>query len=252
MPSDPLRQPASRARAAAAHGPAHFALQVALFVALGGLYALSGVVGRHEAASATANAVSLLHLERLLHVDVELSLQRAVLRGPAILRDLADQTYFSCQFLISNAFLIWLYVRRASHYALVRDALVAANLVALVTLLVLPLAPPRLLPGGVYIDTLDAHAVSLHSGIVDALNNPYAAMPSLHASYAVVLGVAGVTLTRRWWVRAAWAAYPALVLYSIVATANHFVLDAIVGVAASATTPTIASRTKWFAVATIE
>jgi membrane-associated phospholipid phosphatase len=218
-------------------GARHFALQVGIFAALGALYALSGVYGRGQATVAVAHAERLVRLERALHLDWERGLQRATLTGPALLRTLADQTYFLCQFVVSTAFLIWLYFRHNVRFGLVRDALVTANLVALATCIALPLAPPRLVPGGGYVDTLDEHAVSLHSSVVDALNNPYAAMPSLHVSYAVALGVAGAVLCRHILVRCAWVVYPLVVCYSIVATGNHFVLDAVGGVLALALTP---------------
>jgi PAP2 superfamily protein len=220
-------------------GVRHFALQVGIFVALGALYALSGVYGRHRAAFGVANAERLVRLEGTLHLDWERATQRATLTGPAVLRVVADETYFLCQFVVSTAFLIWLYFRHQSRFALVRDALVTANVVALLTLLVLPVAPPRLVPGGGYVDTLDRHAVSLHSSLVDALNNPYAALPSLHVSYCVTIGVAGVLLCRHLVVRALWAVYPLVVCFSIVATGNHFVLDAVGGLLALAPTPLV-------------
>ena len=224
-------------RALTPRGPRDLLLQIAVFQVLGAVYALTGIYGRMEPAAAVANARSILGFERALGIDWEASVQHAVLAGPAFLRSVADLTYFSCQFVVSSVFLLWVYARHTQRYALVRDALVAANVVALILAIAVPVAPPRMVPGIGLVDTLDTNAVNMHSGLVDALNNPYAAMPSLHASYAVVIGVAGVALTRRWWARAAWAAYPALVLYSIVATANHFILDAIVGVVALLATP---------------
>ncbi len=213
------------------------ALQVAVFLVLGALYALTGIYGRREAEMAVANSRGILHLEHAIGVDWEAPLQHAVLAGPGVLQDVANETYFACQFWVSTVFLLWVYTRHTTRYRLVRDALVAANVVALLVAIAFPAAPPRMVSGTGLVDTLDAEAVNMHSSVVDALNNAYSAMPSLHASYAVVLGVAGVALARRWWVRATWAAYPALVFYSIVATGNHFVLDAVAGVAALGATP---------------
>jgi hypothetical protein len=213
------------------------ALQVAVFQAFGALYALTGIYGRRQAETAVANSRGILDLEHAVGIDWEASLQHAVLAGPHVLGDVANGTYFTSQFWISTAFLLWVYARHTSRYPLVRDALVAANVVALLVAIAFPAAPPRMVSGIGLIDTLNADSVNMHSSVVDALNNAYSAMPSLHASYAAVLGVAGAALARRWWVRAMWAAYPALVLYSIVATGNHFVLDAVAGVAALGATP---------------
>jgi hypothetical protein len=204
---------------------------------LGALYALTGIYGRREAVAAVADSRRIVHLEHVLGIAWESPIQHAVLAGPGLFRSVADLTYFSCQFLVSSVFLLWVYARHTARYALVRDALVAANVVALAVAIAYPAAPPRMVPGIGIRDTLDANAVNMHSSVVDALNNAYSAMPSLHASYAVVIGVAGVALTRSWWARAAWSLYPALVLYSILATGNHFVLDAAAGIVALAATP---------------
>jgi membrane-associated phospholipid phosphatase len=129
------------------------------------------------------------------------------------------------------------YFRRNERFGRVRDALLAANYVSIVVMFVFPLAPPRML--GSFVDTLDANRVNLHSSVINALNNPYSAMPSLHASYAIVLGVAGVVLSRHWWSKLIWLLYPVLVTYSIVATGNHYVLDVVAGAVVLLATPVV-------------
>ncbi len=166
-----------------------------------------------------------------------------MLRGPGILEEVANQTYFACQFAVTTVFLFWVYARHTRYFALVRDALIAANVVALALAIAFPAAPPRMVSGIGIADTLGQNSVNMQSGIVEALNNAYSAMPSLHASYAAVLGVAGAMLARRWWVRIVWALYPALVFYSIIATGNHFVLDGIAGVLALSATPVVTKIT---------
>jgi len=83
--------------------------------------------------------------------------------------------------------------------------------------------------------------------LIASLANPYAAIPSLHTAYALIFGVSGVVLARRWWIRGMWALYPGLVVLSIVATANHFVLDAVAGatVAVLAGTFTMVVFPRW-------
>jgi membrane-associated phospholipid phosphatase len=151
--------------------------------------------------------------------------------------DVANHTYFLSQLGVSSAFLLWAYLRRAEHFERVRNAFLAVNVVSVAVLFAYPLAPPRLVPGSGFADTMSSNAVNLHSAVVDALNNPYSAMPSLHASYALVLGIAGVTLTRSLWAKLLWAIYPVLITFCIVASGNHFVLDAIAGFAALAVIP---------------
>ena len=71
--------------------------------------------------------------------------------------------------------------------------------------------------------------VSHQTGIIATFANPYAAMPSLHTAYALTIGTTGVLVCRSLLAKVLWTFYPALVVYSIVATGNHFVLDAVAG-----------------------
>jgi membrane-associated phospholipid phosphatase len=86
----------------------------------------------------------------------------------------------------------------------------------------MPTAPPRLLGVGF----VDAH----RDGLVSLAANPYAAMPSLHAADALIVGVVLCSVTRRWWVKAIWIAWPAWVWFAVMATGNHFWLDCIAGI----------------------
>lgn len=219
-------------------GWTNFAGQAGLFALLGGLYALTGLYGRHEASTAIANGSSVIHVERELGIGWEHTLQGWALQHDAV-RQFANRTYMLSQFTITNCFLIWAYLRRYGAYLRIRNALVVANAFALIGALAFPLAPPRLIPGSGIVDTLGSGPATFHSTLVDALNNPYAAFPSLHASYALVLGVAGVALTRRPWLRAIWIIYPALVVFSVVATGNHFLIDVLAGAVAVLATPAV-------------
>ena len=226
-------------RALTPRGWRHLLLQVALLGSFEILYALSGIYGRSAAGTALAHAREVLSFEQTLGLDWEHGIQDWTLGAPRIFLELANRTYFISQFTVSTLFLLWLYARRHEHFARARNALLAANYVAFTVLFLYPLAPPRAMPGGGFIDTLDANAVNLNSPLITALNNPNSAMPSLHASYAIVLGVAGVLLTRSVVAKVLWALYPLLVTYSVVATGNHFVLDAVAGAAALLAAPLV-------------
>ncbi len=228
-----------RLTALAPRGWRHFLLQVALLGSFTFVYALSGLYGRREWQAAFANSRELERLERSIGIAWEHPLQHWVLHAPRIFLEIANYAYFNCQFTASTLFLLWAYARHNERFGLIRDALLAANYVSLIVLFIYPAAPPRLLPGGGFTDTLDANSVNLHSSFIDALNNPYSAMPSLHVSYAIVLGVAGFSLTRRRWAKLLWALYPSLVIYSVVATGNHFLLDVIAGALALLATPVV-------------
>ncbi|MGN6378868.1 MAG: phosphatase PAP2 family protein [Gaiellales bacterium] len=217
-----------------------FWLQVVLLGSFEVVYALSGIYGRNHAAQAVANSRHVLNLEQRLGIAWERGLQEWALRQPSHLAvTVANDAYFVCQLAVSSAFLLWVYVRRAEHFARVRNAILAVNCVSIAVLFAYPVAPPRMLSGAGLADTMRTNTVNLQSPLIDALNNPYSAMPSLHASYAIVLGIAGVALTRRWWLRAMWAAYPAVVIFSVVASGNHFVLDVAAGAAAIVAVPVV-------------
>jgi membrane-associated phospholipid phosphatase len=225
----------------------HLVLQVGLLGSFELVYALSGIYGRRAEPTALANARGLLDLEPALHVDWEHGIQDWALRAPHVFLDVANRAYFSSQFTVSTLFLLWVYSRRHAHFARVRNALLAANYVSVVVMFVYPLAPPRVVPGAGFIDTLNANAVNLNSSVISVLNNPNSAMPSLHASYALVLGVAGVLLSRTLVMRIVWALYPLLVFYSVIATGNHYVLDVVGGAAALAATPLVDKAAAWLA-----
>ncbi len=253
MPGPLATRSAERGRRALAsltpRGWRDLALQASLLGSFEVLYALSGIYGRSHAALGVANARGLLRAEETLGIAWEHGMQDWTLHRPHVVLDIANRMYFSSQFGISIAFLLWVYTRRTTHFTRVRNALLGANFASLVVLFVYPVAPPRMLPGSGFVDTLDANAVSLHSQLIEILNNAYSAMPSLHASYAIVIAVAGVTLVRSRPLKVFWALYPALVFFSVVATANHFVLDFAAGVAALVAAPIVdritASPPRW-------
>ncbi len=240
-------QAAAWLRTLAPRGWRHLGLQFALLGSFEIVYALSGIYGRRANGEAIANARGLLGLEGTLGVDWEHAVQDWTLRAPHVFLDIANRTYFISQFTVSTVFLLWVYVRRQTHFARVRNALLAANYVSVVVMFLYPLAPPRAIPGAGFVDTLNANAVNLNSPLITALNNPNSAMPSLHASYAVVLGVAGFLLARNVAVRSFWVLYPLLVTYSVIATGNHYVLDVVAGGAALVATPLVDGVAAWLA-----
>jgi hypothetical protein len=126
-----------------------------------------------------------------------------------------------------------LYVRRPGDYRWARSALGFATLIALVGFWLFPLAPPRLMPGLGMIDTV--HGVQDFSkpdyGTLTALTNQYAAMPSLHFGWSLWCGVVIAVLAPKWWMKALGLLHPLFTVSAIVATGNHWVLDAVGGAA---------------------
>src|SRR5207247_11024323 len=112
-----------------------------------------------------------------------------------------------------------------------RNTITLANLIGLFGYGPLPTAPPRMFPAAGFVDTLlQAGGVNHGSGVVELASNPYAAMPSLHAADALIVGIVLVCVSRRWWAKALWALWPAWVWFCVMATGNHFWLDVVAGI----------------------
>jgi PAP2 superfamily len=205
--------------------------QILLFgLAYNGYQVVRGVVD-HDQALALANGMHVIHLERSLGAFFEPGLQQAVL-GHHWLIDLANFFYLNCHFVITTSFLVWLYVRRNDSFYFVRNMFLVAMALALVGYALFPAAPPRMFPTAGFTDTISAFThTSQDSSFTSVLVNPYAAVPSMHIAFALMIGVPGFVLARSAGMRMWWSAYPMLVFFVIVVTGNHFWFDAATGAA---------------------
>ncbi|WRZ93189.1 phosphatase PAP2 family protein [Streptomyces sp. NBC_01007] len=194
--------------------------------------AVTGGSNAHGRATAEHHGDQILTVERFLRLDIEHGVNHAVVKVP-FLRDFFDFYYESFHFGVPLTVLAVLYVRRPADYRWVRSALGFATLLALVGFWLYPLAPPRLIPGLGVVDTV--HGVQDFSkpdyGTLTALTNQYAAMPSLHFGWSLWCGVVIAILAPRWWMKALGLLHPLFTVSSIVATGNHWVLDALGGAA---------------------
>jgi hypothetical protein len=146
--------------------------------------------------------------------------------------------FYATLFLVTViSVLAWLWLRRPQVYSYYRWILVVMTLIALVVFWLYPLAPPRLLPGAGFIDTVP----HFHTWGMDpskparaGISNQYAAMPSMHFGWALWCGTTLWRCASRWWQRALGVIYPTLTLLVILGTANHYVMDAIGGALAFA------------------
>jgi hypothetical protein len=137
--------------------------------------------------------------------------------------------YMLLHFVGTTATLVWVYRWHRERFAIVRTTLVTSTAFALVGYIVFPAAPPRLADLG-FSDTVSSSTgLNLSSDLLGALYNPFAAVPSLHFGYALIVGVAISAFATRRWVRVAGALYPVVMLLVIVATGNHFFIDAAAG-----------------------
>ena len=145
---------------------------------------------------------------------------------------LTSWTYWLSQFAVVGLALLWAYFRRYEHFIRFRNLLMLANLIGLDGYVLLPTAPPRYFPELGFVDTLAVVGTANHgSALVELAANPYAAMPSLHAADALIVGVTLAAFVRPVWLKVVWLLWPAWVWFAVMATANHFWLDIAAGIA---------------------
>jgi hypothetical protein len=195
---------------------------------------LAATGGSNSAGRATAeeHGRQILDLEQWLHIDIEHWANHAVVKVDW-LRNFFDFYYESFHFVVPLSVLAVLYWRRPGDYRWARASLGFTTLLALVGFWLYPLAPPRLMPGLGVIDTV--HGVQDFSkpdyGTLTALTNQYAAMPSLHFGWSLWCGVVIAIIAPRWWMKGLGLLHPLFTVSAIVATGNHWVLDAAGGAA---------------------
>lgn len=169
-------------------------------------------------------------IEQWLHIDIEHWVNHTVVQI-TWLREFFDYYYSTFHFIVPLTILGVLYVRRPADYRWVRSSIGFATLLALVGFWLYPLAPPRLMPGLGFIDTV--HGVQDFAkpdyGTLTTVTNQYAAMPSLHFGWSLWCGVVIVMLAPKLWMKALGLLHPLFTIAAIVATANHWVLDAAGG-----------------------
>ncbi len=195
-----------------------------------------------ERAVAFAHGQQLIDLERSTHTFFEPTLQSFFL-PVHLLIDIANQIYLNSQFTVTFAFLIWLYLYRNDSYYFVRNMFVVAMGLALVGYTLYPTAPPRLFPQFGFVDTIvDFSNVNHDSAVAKIFINPFAAVPSMHCAFALMIGGTGIRVARHWYTRAFWACWPLLIAWVVIVTANHYWVDAALGVAVAATSALVAQR----------
>ncbi len=210
-------------------------LQLAVWAGFLAAYEIARGLADRGAEEAYRNARRVMAVEQELGGLWEVDLQEAVLPVGEPLMYAVDWTYWLSQLAVVWLCLLWIYLRRNEAYLTVRDALIATNTLALAVYVALPTAPPRFFPDAGYVDTLARYGPLHHgAGIVEVFANPYAAMPSLHAADALLIGLALAGAVRRRPLRALFLAWPGWVAFALLASANHFWLDIAAGYALSA------------------
>ncbi|WAU83885.1 phosphatase PAP2 family protein [Streptomyces sp. Qhu-G9] len=195
------------------------------------VYKLGRQLATGHTAEAFGNAHRVWDLERFVHLPGEDSVQSAMLHGDTLVH-VVNTYYATVHFPATAAFLVWTYLRRPGHYVWARRVLAAVTAAALVVHLTFPLAPPRMLAATGLVDTGQVFGPTVYgaSPETDSLSNQFAAMPSLHFGWALMVAIGLIVATRSRW-RWLWLLHPLVTLLVIVGTANHYWLDAIVAAA---------------------
>jgi hypothetical protein len=202
--------------------------EIAGLAALYALYEIVRGAGGENVQAAMSHTADIVAVEQALGVYVERGVQQAF-EGIPFAPALLGLLYVLLHFAGTAVALVWIHRKHPDRFPLVRTTFVAATALALVGYVFFPAAPPRLAELGFSDTVTSSTGLDLSSDLLGALYNPFAAVPSLHFGYALIVGVALFTIARRRAVRIAGALYPAAMLLIIVATGNHFFVDAALG-----------------------
>lgn len=210
--------------------------EILLLAVLYGAYEVSRGFGGVDVTAAVSNGRSILHLERVWHLDPERVLNVGLAHA-TWLAVAASYFYSVMHYVVTPAVLVWMYRRHRDNYGQARTALAISTVLGLVGYLLLPTAPPRMLAHSGLRDTLaDTSRWGWWGGEgsvprgLGALTNQFAAMPSLHVGWAIWCGTLIALNARRRWVKALGVSYPVTTTLVVMATGNHYLLDAVAGV----------------------
>ncbi len=222
---NPQRLTRSRSGSVAPRPWTDAASQVAVLAALWGCYAaVRSLVGDTQQV-AMRNASRILDLQAAVGLDVERGLQSLV-GGSATF--VAANSYYLLHFPVTLAALLVAYWRaRDAVFPTIRNALVGATGVALVVHLVIPVAPPRMLNG--FIDAGAAFGPDPYAVAGSESANQFAALPSMHVAWAILVGWAVTQLRPTMLGRAVGLAHPVITAIVVIVTGHHFVTDAVLG-----------------------
>ncbi|WWQ67826.1 phosphatase PAP2 family protein [Streptomyces sp. Q6] len=205
--------------------------ELLLVVGLFLVYKFGRQLANGHTGEAFRNADHVWSFERAVHLPGEGGVQSALLHSDTLVH-LANTYYATVHFPATLALLVFLYLRRPRHYVWTRRVLAVLTAAALVLHLTFPLAPPRMLSAAHLVDTAQVYGPSVYAAkpATDTMANQFAAMPSLHFGWALMVAIGLIAATRSRW-RWLWLLHPLVTLLVVVGTANHYWLDAIVATA---------------------
>ena len=224
----------SRVRSLLPQGPLDLVRQLVLFCGAYWLYRLVRGLVDGRTLEAFDNAREVIRIEQALGLFIEPSVN-AWATANDVVADVASWMYVNSHFAVTTIALAWIYLRRNERFYFVRNMFMVAMGLALLGYMLLPTAPPRMIPGYGFHDSVAAFTgVDADTGSASVLFNPYAAIPSMHVAFSLMLGVTMARMTRRRWAQALWYLYSPVVTFVVIATANHWWIDGFLGATVAA------------------
>ena len=202
--------------------------QIVLFCGAYYLYRIVRGLVDGRAQQAFANAQELIDIERTLGIFVEPGVH-AWAASKSWVIDFSSWAYVNSHFTITVVTLAWLYLFRNPGFYWIRNMFMVAMGVALLLYVLYPTAPPRFMPEWGFSDSVAEFTGITASDSANLLYNPFAAVPSMHVAFALMLGIPLAKIVKRRPIKLLWTIYPLIVSFVVVATANHWTADAVLG-----------------------
>jgi len=217
-------------------------VQLSLFVMADILYETVRGIAESNPAGAFSNARAIVDFEQSTGLFFEQGLQ-AWAMGQRVLIDMANFMYVNSHFVMTTGALVWLYLRHNDRFYFVRNMFMIAMGLALVGYVLMPTAPPRFFPELGFVDTIAYYVNVKHdSGLVALFFNPYAAVPSMHVAFALMISVPALLVVRNRVAKVLWAVYPLVVTFVVIVTGNHWFMDAVAGAVVAGTAALVAKH----------
>lgn len=212
------------------HGWSDVFKQLMMFaVAYAGYEVVRGLVGV-TGYKPFGDATRIIDFERSLHIFVEPTIQSWVQSHAHWLLDVSDWTYINAHFVLTVAALVFIYLRRNDSFYFVRNMFMISMLIALVGYSLYPTAPPRLMQQWGFTDAIQqSTGITIEHGAAGSLLNAYAAVPSMHVCFALMVGIPMSRLVHNRVARSLWMIYPLFIVFVVVATGNHYLTDVFLG-----------------------
>src|SRR5262249_41645721 len=190
-----------------------FARQLAIWFGFLIAYQIVRGIADRDPTRAFQNGLWVIGAEEKVGDLFELTLQHVV-TSSHFLTTAVSWTYWNSEFTVVGLTLLWVYLRRNESFYRFRNWILLANGIGLIGYIALPTAPPRMFGSLGLDDVLEQFGTLNHgSGFVELAANPYAAMPSLHAADALIVGISLALICRAWWAKILWLLWPAWVWF---------------------------------------